>query len=341
MLPARPYPAQACGGFFSQRTGERPSLAYEQTLIVFDDQKRQEHFVREVVFRKGNQPFGFVVPTPSRPEVFPVEKSPFKALNEQFPFFEPASESFGASVAGGLTGRAASVEVLDVKRVGSFTAFVLAANDAAAFARWLAREGFVSTKESDAWVSHYVSLGFYFVAMRYEPARGKLAGAGPVDPALSVGAETIRISFPTPLAYYPYLEPDAPSGQAPPASRLLEVWLVTRQRSVPVAARTDGGRVTWLRPLASGRSYGGFRENLAGALGESTGLVFDGSLLVQRFMDQKRSRAGFGDILFVPEAAGTLGAEARSGLRALLPILDPELPGRAPESLIDGRQAAP
>jgi hypothetical protein len=46
--------ARACGGFFTPRVVEsnrRPSLAYEQTLIVYDDNARREHFVREVVFR--------------------------------------------------------------------------------------------------------------------------------------------------------------------------------------------------------------------------------------------------------------------------------------------------
>lgn len=321
-LEAQPRPAEACGGFFAAKVEERPSLSYEQTLIIYDEQKSLEHFVREVVFDKESREFGFVVPTPGRPEVFPVLKNPFKELSERFPLF-PATRggSFGAgSGIGGGKGGGGAVEVLEAKRVGSFKAFVLAARDPAAFANWLKQQGFVSTPESDRWLAHYVKLGFYFVAMRYEPVSAGNLTAGVAS------AETIRISFPTPLAFYPYLEPDAAAGAKTPEARGLEVWMVARQRSLPIAARKRAtGGVDWLRPLESGASYGGFRENVAGGLDELTPLLPAGSLFVQRFVDQKRSRAGFGDILFVPEAAGALPPERREAVRALLPLLDPEL----------------
>ncbi|HEX2876923.1 MAG TPA: DUF2330 domain-containing protein [Polyangiaceae bacterium] len=326
-LEAQPKPAEACGGFFAGKLEERPSLSYEQTLIVYDDQKSLEHFVREVVFDKGNTAFGFVVPTPGRPEVFPVQKNPFKDLTERFPLFPPMRSGLMAAGGTGFSGKgggadAVAVEVLETKRVGSFKTFVLAARDPGAFANWLKQQGFASTPEADRWLAHYVTLGFYFVALRYEPP-----GAVPkADAEAPPSAETIRISFPTPLPFYPYLEPDAAAGAKTPEQRGLEVWLVTRQRSLPIAARKRAtGGVDWLRPLESGASYGGYKENLAGALGEMTSLLPDGSLFVQRFVDQKRSRAGFGDILFVPEAAGVLPPERREALRALLPLLDPEL----------------
>ena len=62
--------ARACAELFTREVAEserRPSLAYEQTLIVYDAAKRREHFVREVVFSESREPFGFVVPTPARP----------------------------------------------------------------------------------------------------------------------------------------------------------------------------------------------------------------------------------------------------------------------------------
>lgn len=320
-LEAQPKPAEACGGFFASKLEERPSLAYEQTLIVYDDQKSLEHFVREVVFDKSKREFGFVVPTPGRPEVFPVQKSPFKELTERFPLFPPMRAGFAAAGAGFGSGKGGgAVEVLETKRVGSFKAFVLAARDPGAFANWLAQQGFASTPESDRWLAHYVTLGFYFVAMRYEPPSAANLVAGVPS------AETIRISFSTPLPFYPYLEPDAAAGAKTPEQRGLEVWLVTRQRSVPIAARKRAtGGVDWLRPLEAGASYGGYKDNLTGALGELTSLLPVSSLFVQRFVDQKRSRAGFGDILFVPEAAGALPPERREAVRALLPLLDPEL----------------
>ncbi len=326
-LEVEPRFAEACGGFFPRNTAERPSLAYEQTLIVYDDQKMLEHFIREVVFDKGSGPFGFVVPTPGRPEVFPVALSPFKKLNQQFPLFARERFSLMAGRGGGGAGSDV-VQVHESKRVGSFTAFVLSARDPAALPAWLRQQGFASTPESDRWLARYVTLGFYFVAMRYEPPPA--APSAKVVAESRPSAETIRISFATPLAFYPYLEPEAAVGAEAPEQRGLEVWLVTRQRSVPIATRKQqSGGVVWVRPLESGASYGGYRENLGGALGELTSLLFGGSLLVQRFVDQKRSRAGFGDIVFVPEAGGTLSPERRAAVGPLLPLLDPALSRKA------------
>ncbi|HMJ13900.1 MAG TPA: DUF2330 domain-containing protein [Polyangiaceae bacterium] len=314
--------ALACGGFFSRAATEgarRPSLAYEQTLIVFDAESRREHFVREVVFRAAREPFGFVVPTPARPEVASVKASPFQALRTDFPF-EAAPKgglrglgTSGAGIAPGMGG--GGVQVLETSKVGSFTAFVLAADNDQALAGWLKKNGFASTPQSDAWLAHYVKLKFFYVAMRYELPK---SGASP-----STKAETVRISFDTPLPYYPYLEPAAAANEPARAERLLDLWLVSRDVFVPVSAREREGKLEWVRPLASGERYAG--SNLSHTLGGEAKLLPAGDLRVLRFMDQKRSRAGFGDIVFVPAAKQSLDPEARARLVSLLPILDPRL----------------
>src|SRR6188768_341848 len=83
--------AIACGGFFPpiQEGARRPSLAYEQTLIVFDAEQGKQHFIREVTFRGTSSTFGFVVPAPTRPAVAAVKTSPFADLRESFPFERP------------------------------------------------------------------------------------------------------------------------------------------------------------------------------------------------------------------------------------------------------------
>jgi hypothetical protein len=327
----------ACGGFFSRMALEgkrRPSLAYEQTLIVFDAERGREHFVREVVFRTADEAFGFVVPTPSRPEVAAVKSSPFAGLRSSYPFEAQKGGLRLGGAGGGVAGSGrSSVQVLEVKKVGSFTAFVLAADDAKALGAWLTKNGLSSTPQADGWLTHYVKLKFFYVAMRYDPpAAGPDGAAAPPRTA----AETMRISFDTPLPYYPYFEPEPASDETAREARLLDVWLVSRDRYVPVAAlRTDGG-VRWVRPLAPGWRYqGDQRETLARALGaEAKILPAPGTgaaeLGVQRFTDQKRWRIGFGDIVFVPARKEPLDAAARARLGPLLATLDHRLLGAAP-----------
>jgi hypothetical protein len=292
--------ARACALFGREapESERRPSLAYEQTLIVYDAEKHREHFVREVVFQEAREPFGFVVPTPARPEVAKVAKSPFAKLREEFPFRWVNPERVARLAAAGMED---SVEVLEVTRVGRFTAFVLSASDAAGLKSWLSRNGFATTPETAVWLAHYVKLGFFYVAMRYEPAPGDKG---------KTKAETVRISFDSPLPYYPYLEPDAPAGKAAGKSpRLLEIWLVSTRDFVPVAPRS-GEKADRVRPFLDGSRYSAknLRSKLASAV--DAALLPDGQLRLQRFADQKRSRAGFGDVDFVPEDADAGGTPA-------------------------------
>jgi hypothetical protein len=316
VLLAKPELARACGGFFNPAKAKdqrKPALAYEQTLIIFDSQKRREHFVREVVFRTSRQRFGFVVPTPTRPEVARVAASPFPRLRALFRFENldigtGSGQGFGAGMPRG------KVKVLEVKKVGSFTAFILSADDATALADWLKKNQLVSSPEADVWLAHYVKMKFFYVAMRYDPpAKEEAVGR--------TTSETMRISFDSELAYYPYFEPDPPGGRAPEDPRMLDVWYVADSRSVPVATRSEGKKLTWVRPFQEGIFYPKARPNLTIALGDDAKLLPEGELVLQRFIDQKRSRVGFGDVVFVPAEASKKPNDSRS----LIGVLDPAL----------------
>jgi len=334
-----PRDVEACGGFFSRGSSRKPSLSYEQALILHDPSSEKEHFIREISFQGGAEPFGFVVPTPTEPVVAKVEKSPFEPLRWAFPFAAPkpvdhAGTGFGNGL--GRLGGGGGVTVLSASKVGSFTAFVLAADDEKGLARWLADNGLTSTPDADAWLSHYVRMKFYFVAMRYDPPQGADASVKPTAShaaAIPLKAETIRISFSTPVPYYPYFEPrrpPEPPSKRPPA-RLLELWIATPARVTPVVARTVNGRTEWVRPMQEGSTAGSIdpgvsRAALLGALGGALqALVPPGPLRVQTFQDQKLSREGYGDILFAPETKGTVDPATADKLRPLLGILDPTL----------------
>jgi hypothetical protein len=317
--------ARACGGFFRRATvpaEERPSLSREKVLIIHDAARGEEHFVREVAFQRAREPFGFVVPTPSRPEVFKVKKTPFTKLRELFPYGPTDDGGRGKGLGGARSGGgAAGVEVLEVKKVGSFTAFVLSATDEKALAQWLADNELVSTPQADAWLSHYVKMGFFYVAMRYDPPKR-------ARPSLAVEAETIRISFATPMPYYPYFEPTDPDI-VPATRRLLELWYVGETPVIPVALREhEDGLREWVRPLRPGKQTDETRARVQTALPpELDKMLPAGELVLQTFQDQKTVREGYGDILFVPAERAELDDAAEKELAPLLAILDPELVG--------------
>lgn len=317
--------ADACGGFYSVRVlapEKRPSLAREKVLIVHDAARGREHFIREVAFRKADQRLGFVVPTPTLPEVAKVEKNPFTKLRERFQFASDAVGYGSGHGSAGFGGRGGgeTVEVLKVEKVGSFTAFTLRATEAEALKKWLADNELTSRPAADVWLEHYVRMRFYYVALRYDPppdARGRKYAP--------VAAETVRISFDTPVAYYPYFEPEIEHETREP--RLLEVWYVGTDAVVPVAQQLDAAespaRPRWVRPLRPGKKDPRARTRLVAALlDELEALLPEGELVVQTFQDQKRRRTGFGDILFAFAEAKPLTAEQ---LGPLVGVLDPGL----------------
>jgi hypothetical protein len=320
--------AQACGGFFPSTLSEkrRPSLALEQALLIYDQKSRREHFVREVAFRRATEPFGFVVPTPGRPDVAAIQKSPFRDLRQTFGFGSPVVPgSRGGDVRAGTTGggaASAGVTLLDVKNVGSFTAFVLAATDENALSSWLAQQRFVRSPETSDWLSRYVRLGFYFVAMRYEP-KPEAPGTKLSEPG-AAKSETMRISFDSPLPYYPYFEPDR--ATAPDELRMLDLWVASDGAFEPVSLLERDGARHWVRPFRAGDRHERVQAKLASVIEpELWRLLPAGTITVTTYQDQKVSRRGFGDVLFVPERAPVLEPTRRSELLRLLPLVDPEL----------------
>jgi hypothetical protein len=123
--------ADSCAAL-GMREHRRPSLAYEQVLLLFDEKNEIEHFVRSITFKAEDHPFGFVVPTPSKPTVAPLKTNPFPVLREVFPFDPPPVNPNGGFGKGHGRLGGGGIRVIEVSKVGSFTAFVLAADDAAA-----------------------------------------------------------------------------------------------------------------------------------------------------------------------------------------------------------------
>lgn len=326
---AAPQDASACGGFFSRRTTVTvPSLHVEQVLIIHDPATEQEHFIRELVFRDAKEPFGFVVPTPAQPTVAKVDRSPFAALASRFPPEPRSATGSGGSRGLGGGGKGAGdgtppVTVISQERIGSFTVFVLAATDAGALKKWLDDNQLATTPASEAWLAHYVKLGFYYAAFRYEMPSAKEATA-------IAKSETVRISFASPLPYYPYKEPEHAS--AAKKDRVLAVWLASPTRSVPVAAVTEGGAASWKRPWAElvkhpPQPTASLKPVIGpqlGALLESPDAGTDTRVWeIQTFEDQKSSRRGWGDVVLVPATSRPADASALERMQKLMASLEP------------------
>ncbi|MBK8257181.1 MAG: DUF2330 domain-containing protein [Polyangiaceae bacterium] len=304
-----------------------PAISVERVALVHDEQVGLEHLIREVTFNKVDKPFGFVIPTPSKPGVFKADGFSWSTVERKFPMAAPSEQmAAGFGSGAGRLGGAGGVKVLEAKRVGSFAAYVLKAEDGKGLKDWLDRNRFVTTPSSEAWLNRYSKLGFYFAALRFEPSffKEKVAHIG-----RWFGSETLRISFASAVPYYPYAEPDR-EDVVP--DRVLVLWLFTNGPArVPVAAVQGPEGIVYKKPWREGFRRGALPVgDLTSLVGEET---FKALLIpkggsdwqVQVFEDQKRSRKGFGDVLLVPEAPREFSADALEKAKVLLPLLDPAL----------------
>lgn len=229
-------------------------IADQEILIVWDPATKTEHFVRKAAFatggprtprerevqrledelrrRDGKPPraklegFGFLVPTPTKPEVAASDGRVFDALNRRIApryvtvtRWRPAPTALvlwpflatrGLRSAGMATPapeaamRKMAVEVLETKRVGGFDVAVLAASDAGALTDWLKQNGYDARPQLTEWAEPYVKKGWIVTAFKYA------ADAGAVE------VDAVRLSFQTDVPLFPYRVPTdniAPAGE--------------------------------------------------------------------------------------------------------------------------------
>lgn len=225
-----PHPAPAC---CPAPPSGKPVVNADQTvLIIWDAAAKTQHFIRQASFKSAADDFGFLVPTPSQPELA-------ESGNEAFPFLGKLTEPEVQKVprpSGGMgcgcsksaaPGAAAlkDVRVLDEKLVAGFRAVVLEATSADALVRWLKEHGYAFSPAVEAWARPYVAGGWKITALRVAKDKD-----GP--PTETVAASSLRLSFQTDRPLFPYREPDYQGQTAAlgASHRLLRIYFIADAR---------------------------------------------------------------------------------------------------------------
>lgn len=288
-LIARQSPASACAT--ATREGATIETATETALIVWDEAKKREHFIRGATFAGSAREAAFLVPTPSLPELAAVTRDPFEAITERAAPARETQSKWGVSLMPlclsffllrSMKSEAlpAGVQILSRQRVGNYDATVLRGTSAAAITQWLAENRFPSRPALDAWLAPYVAQGFFFTAFRLaeDPQQGGLA------------ATTVRLSFDTPRPFYPYREPD---DTAPHPGRLLRLAFVGNG-----TPRAKIGDDAWIPPKFSGE--------LGRASWASPVPLPEGAAWLTVYEDDVTGRRGLGDVSFLPTTDRTV-----------------------------------
>jgi hypothetical protein len=257
-----PYPIPACGPV---GPSGKPVVNADQTvIIIWDAVTKTEHFIRQATFKSDADDFGFLVPTPSQPELD-------ESGNEAFPYLRKLtqpdirnvsySREFGCGCGAAPKDAAAvagKVTVLTEKLVAGFHAVVLESGSASSLVAWLKDHGYAFSPEVEAWARPYVEGGWKITAL-------KVAKEKDMQQDISVAASSLRMSFKTDKPLFPYREPDPRKAESKlnAKQRLLRIYFLAdgRYRGGVGKDMAWGGSVAWANPLGPAD-----RMNLPGLL---------------------------------------------------------------------------
>jgi hypothetical protein len=295
VTPARP--AEACAT--APPPGVMVQIAEESAIIVWDAKAKREHFIRRASFVTKGKDFGFLVPTPDKPELAEVSDEVFTNLDyltkpevkyeSKIDGIEPTTFCLGmfmlkASRSAAVETAAAPVRVLDAQRVAGYDAVVLEADSATALASWLKDHGYAERPDLSKWLEPYV-------AQKWKLTAFKIAATSEAQ-AIRTGA--VRMSFTTDRPFYPYREP-ADQRENLPANlpqeareRLLRVFFLGTERmdgTIGAAKAPWPGKAIWSDRLDPAR------------LGPVPFSIPEGAWLTM-FEDKASPRPGTDDLFF-------------------------------------------
>jgi hypothetical protein len=206
-------PARACCP--APPSGRAVVNADQTVIIIWDGASKTQHFIRRASFKAEADDFGFIVPTPSQPELSESGDAAFPVLAaitapEVKTMPRPSgggcgcSESMKSSTAGSLR-----VTVLDEKDVAGFRATVLEAGSATDLVAWLKTNGYAYSPQIATWAEPYIAQKWKFTALKVvKPAPSTGPATQPATVKQEVAASSLRLSFKTDRPLFPYREPD-------------------------------------------------------------------------------------------------------------------------------------
>ncbi len=191
--------ATTCSALACSGVGPRgqPVVFGDQTnIVIWDEAHHTEHFIRNANFKSGAGDFGFIAPTPGKPQLNEASNQAFYTLANLAPVQSFGFGGGGGGLGGGGGGRAAEVKVIQEADVAGYHATTLWSTDAHAINNWMNDHGYISTPEVEKWADRYTRRGWYLTAFKVVDKTKLAASTG-----------TVRMSFETFNPYNPFYVP--------------------------------------------------------------------------------------------------------------------------------------
>ncbi len=264
----------------------------ERALIIWDAEKKVEHFIRWTNFRNAKKSFGFIVPSPSVPQVEVVSPKIFTTLHGLID--EATNERDRKVKSGDPNPTARSIEILQVKQVGGYDSVTVRAKDALTLNLWLKKNNFDRDPQFELWAKPYIDRGWVFTAFKLLPQNG------------AAELEPIRMTFDALEPFYPYRE--GPASNLDGIDREFTLYFLAKEPFSPVIARKPWApAVSRLRPL--GAEQTSLERDLKLASSSLSG--YSG----MRYSLASKTRDGIDDIIFVRASASSASVTVEAAAR--------------------------
>ncbi|MDF1660257.1 MAG: DUF2330 domain-containing protein [Planctomycetota bacterium] len=256
LLLLLPSKGDACCPAGSQ--GSHVQIADQEILVVWDEVNKREHFIRQAKFETDSENYGFLVPTPTKPELAEADAAVFKRLSDttkpvvktNYHYHFGSIFDKSAFVSSRKTdSKKASVTVLDRKRIAGYDAVVLRADDPKALGEWLESHGYEFREDLIEWVRPYIEAHWIVTAFKFVNTTPKL---------MLKPTKAIRMSFDTEHPLFPYRVPEDNLSQA---RSLLRVHFVGPKR---VVGKLGKERSPWAGKIRYAKNRDDIKELLAG-----------------------------------------------------------------------------
>lgn len=240
-------PAYSCCTVADDSTAVRN--ADQTVLIVWNRATRTEHFFRKASFKSNSSGFGFLVPTPTRPELGEADEAAFDQL-AAITAAKRIRRRRRMEATAGVSKSARFVEVVEQRTLAGYDITVLRAAGAQELTGWLQANGYSYPPDVKAWAQPYIDAGWMITALKISTVANDRRGS-----SRDVTAKALRISFKTDQPLFPYREgkPHFGPGESVGSARLLRMYFVgdARYQGALDPGITWTGRTVWAGPLSS------------------------------------------------------------------------------------------
>lgn len=177
----------------------KPVVFGDQTnIVIWDEARHVEHFIRNANFKSGADNFGFIAPTPGEPHLNQASTQAFYTLASLAPVFSYGSGGGGFGGGGGGVSRSDQVKVIQEADVSGYHATTLWSKNAGAINDWMNEHGYISTPEVEKWAERYCERGWYLTAFKVIDLKKLAASTG-----------TVRMTFKTDKPFNPFYVPSS------------------------------------------------------------------------------------------------------------------------------------